>query len=190
MRRSIVTIVSLGLAACVTPSPYAPYECKGPLKKCVGYSQVKLASDTYQVRFEGAASADTRARIEDYTLLRCAELTLESGFEYFVVMQATDATSTETRSSPGTFSAGTTSCSGKGKDKVCVTSPGQWSGGGTYTAFLPGYAYTVQFIADPTGVEGMIIYDARSIQRDLRSKYGLSLAAAPSRPSVSSPQRD
>jgi starvation-inducible outer membrane lipoprotein len=73
----MVTLVSLGLAACVTPpSPYVPYECKGQRKRCVGYSQVKLAPDIYQVRFEGAASADTWARIEDYTLLRCAELTL------------------------------------------------------------------------------------------------------------------
>ena len=171
MRRSMITLVSVGLAACATP--YAPYECKGLIEVCVGYSQVQLAPDVYQVRFEGAANMDRRARIEDYTLLRSAELTLESGFEYFVVLQATDATSTQTHSSPGTYSAPTTSCSGKGKDKVCVTSPGHWSGGGSYTASLPGYAYTVQFIADPAGVQDVIVYDARTIQRDLRSKYGL-----------------
>ena len=101
MRRSLVTLVSAALAACATP--YAPYECKGLIEVCVGYSQIELAPNIYQVRFEGAANRDTRARIEDYTLLRSAELALESGFEYFVVVQVTDSTSTQTRSSPGSW---------------------------------------------------------------------------------------
>ena len=171
MRRLLIILVSVGFAACTTP--YAPYGCTWLLKKCVGYSQVQLAPEVYQVRFEATGSNDTRARIEDYTLLRSAELTLESGFEYFVVLQTADETSTWIQSSPGVFSDSVISCSGKGENEACVTSPGVWSGGGSYVTSLPGYAYTVKFIADPAEMQEVIVYNARTIQRDIRSKHSL-----------------
>lgn len=174
MSRTMIAFVALGLTVCATP--YGPYECKGLIEVCTGYSEIQLAPDVYKVRFEGAANADTRARIDDYTLLRAAELALSAGFEHFVVLQTDDVTTTQTRSSPGSYSPPTTSCSGKGKGKVCVTSPGHWSGGGTYTASLPGYTYTVQFVSAPTDWGGLIVYEARSIQSDLRRKYQLPFA--------------
>ncbi len=125
-----------------------------------------------------AQAADTRALMEDYTLLRSAELTLESGFDRFVVLRVVDETTSRTGTSPRVYQAGTTTCSGKGKDKVCVTSPGHWSGGGTYTTILPGYAYTIQFVPEHAEIEGIIVYDAVTIQRDLRRKYGLPLPAS------------
>ncbi len=157
------------VSACKTP--YDPYRCKGLLAEtCIGYSEVRLAPDIYQVRFEGGSS---RALIEDYTLLRSAELTLGSGFSHFIIVRVADETMSEARTSAGTYHGAQTTCSGKGNDKKCVTTPGYWSGGGTYVSTLPGYAYTIQFVHDPSVGEGIIVYDALSIQRDLRRKHDL-----------------
>ena len=131
--------------------------------------EVELAPRIYLVRFEANTS---RAKIEDYTLLRSAELALESGTRHFIVGRVQNESTSTTVTSPGTYVPGQTICSGHGKDKECTTLPGTWTGGGTYTQTLPGYSYTI-YLVDEAEVEGVIVYDARSIQRDLRQKYEL-----------------
>jgi hypothetical protein len=172
MRLLAAMLLSLPLvSACKTP--YEPYRCTGLWGDCTGYSEVKLAPDTYQVRFEGANSP---ALAEDYTLLRSAELTLESGPSHFIVITRADETVNKTYASAGTYHLPKTTCSGKGKDKKCVTTPGYSSGGGTSVSTLSGYAYMIQFVRDPTIDEGFIVYDALSIQRDLKRKHDLPFA--------------
>ena len=190
MRLLAAVLFSLPLfSACQTPAPYVPYHCEGwfsgigfgfgnaPARvgRCWGYSEVRLAPDTYQVRFEGGP---TRALIEDFTLLRSSELTLESGFSHFIVRRAVDETVSETKTSAGTYHAPQTTCHGKGEDKHCVTTPGYWSGGGTYVSTTLGYAYTIQFLdskhqQERSDASETLVYDALSIQRDLRQKYQL-----------------
>ena len=173
----ITSVVSLLLGSACR-GPYQPYICEklwGVEGPCIGHSSVELRPGVYQVRYEGGKN---RALIEDYTLLRSAELTIESGYRYFAVARVVDETSTETRTSPGTYHAPETKCSGHGDDKVCVTSPGHWSGGGTYTATLPGYAYTIHFVDDEAAVGESRVYDAHSVRRDLRQKYGLRAPSA------------
>ena len=166
----------LFVPACRTP--YGPYECRGIFEThCVGYSEIELAPNTYQVRFEVPANT-TGARLSAYTLLRSAELPLESGFDHFVIHNITDETTTGTQAVPGTYAAGMTTCAGSVEDGLCVTSPGTWIGGGVYTTLLPGFSYTI-YLVDSAEVQSLsddgetIVYDARSVQRDLRRKYDL-----------------
>ena len=147
--------------------PFPGWNCRG------GYSEVAIAPDMYQVRFEGAM---TQPQTEDLTLLRCSELTLEKGYSHFVVIEAKDLTETKSGYSAGTYSPGTTICDKKGKN--CVTSPGTWSGGGSYTYNTPGFALTIQLVRDRSASSGALAYDAASVYQNLRSKYHLSPVSA------------
>ena len=71
---------ALMLAACAaSPTPYQVADEEG------GYSDQQLESDRYRVTFEGN-SATPRETVEDYALYRAAELTLQTGNDYFKVV--------------------------------------------------------------------------------------------------------
>jgi hypothetical protein len=78
MSRMPVLILALALAACGGPAPYKPMEGE------VGYGQQKLEANRYRVWFAGNAYTP-RETVEDYVLFRTAELTLEEGYDYFVL---------------------------------------------------------------------------------------------------------
>ncbi len=81
----IALAAALGLSACVTVTPYQP------LKRGEGYSEQRIESNRYTVRFAGNESTP-RQTVENYLLYRAAELTLASGYDYFVIAdQATEA---------------------------------------------------------------------------------------------------
>jgi len=83
------------LSACATATPYQP------LKAGEGYAEQKLEANRYRVAF-AANSATPRQQAQDYVLLRAAELTLEQGYDYFVLTG--QSTGREPRSSA--FSVG------------------------------------------------------------------------------------
>jgi len=68
----------LALTACVTPAPYAPSTDHG-----TGYSDERLAANRFRVTFQGN-SATKRTTVEDFLLLRSAEVTRDAGFDWFV----------------------------------------------------------------------------------------------------------
>lgn len=73
------------LAACATAPPaYAPAAASGQ----AGYSETQLESNRYFVTFRAPNGADP-AVLEDYALLRAADLTLENGREWFWVDRRT-----------------------------------------------------------------------------------------------------
>ena len=107
------------LTACTTP-----YQQKGFTG---GYSQVQLDNNSARVEFKGNGYT-SRERVEVFLLYRCAELTAEKGYDYFVIAK----TDTENhqhifQTTPGTFNATTTG------------SRGSYSTSGTYT---PGQTVT------------------------------------------------
>ena len=68
------------LAACTTPTPY------GPAQNGKGYTQQQLEDSRYRVSFSGN-SRTPRETVENYLLYRAAEITLESGNDYFRVVE-------------------------------------------------------------------------------------------------------
>lgn len=76
---ALVAIV-MGLAACVTPTPYQPAPPDG-----FGYSEVRLDQNKYRVSFRGNALTK-RETVEDYLLYRAAELTMQNGFTHFLII--------------------------------------------------------------------------------------------------------
>lgn len=81
MTRSPLALAAaaLVLAGCQTATTYHPSEGPGG----VGYSDEQLAGNRYRVTFTGN-SATPRETVEDYLLLRSAEVTLKADHRYFL----------------------------------------------------------------------------------------------------------
>lgn len=70
----------LGLSACATePAPYAPKTAEST----TGYTDLQLTATRYRITFTGNSATD-RQRVEDYLLLRSAQVTINAGYSWFV----------------------------------------------------------------------------------------------------------
>jgi hypothetical protein len=83
--RFLMMISALALAACATAvgTPYAPANRQG-----YGYFATKIEGDRYRVSFAGDG-ATPAAVVEDYALLRAAELAVENGYDWFRIVGRT-----------------------------------------------------------------------------------------------------
>lgn len=85
--RTRILIAALGLiaslAACMTATPYQPDVAGHAVSG--GYSEERLADDRWRVVFSGN-ELTSRDRVEGYMLYRAAELTLEQGYDSFVII--------------------------------------------------------------------------------------------------------
>lgn len=75
----LLPLLAVGiLAGCATATPYQP------LMDGQGYSDQRIENNRVRVTFQGNSSTE-RQTVENYLLLRAAEITLESGYDYFVM---------------------------------------------------------------------------------------------------------
>jgi len=74
----LTTSIALLAAGCATTYTSADDGIGG------GYSEIRLAPDSYRVIIEGNGFT-SRAEAEQFAMRRCAELTLEQGKRYFVL---------------------------------------------------------------------------------------------------------
>jgi len=80
----LAAAASLALAACATaPTHYQPMAPNG-----VGYSELRIEADRYRVTFQGGPGAP-EAQVQDYALLRAADLALANGYDWFRVVDRT-----------------------------------------------------------------------------------------------------
>lgn len=79
----MVILLAAAIAACAKPALYQPMRGED-----VGYGEQPLETNRYRVWFAGN-SATPRETVEDYVLYRCAELTLDKGYDYFVLSDRT-----------------------------------------------------------------------------------------------------
>jgi hypothetical protein len=159
---SFIAIALLGslVAACATG-----YQSSGFTG---GFKDTQLAPDVFRVSFSGNAFTSSD-RVQDFALLRAAELTLANNAQYFAVISSADQSRTETHISPGSsHTSGTVSAYGN---------TGYYSGTTTYTApqvqtyYKPGVGMMIRtFQAKP---EGGVVFDANFIVNSTRTKYGL-----------------
>ncbi len=103
-RKSAAFVVALalsaGLAACATPTPYQP-NIKGQ-STAGGYSEIRLEPNRYRVNFMGN-SLTSRETVEGYLLFRAAELTVESGYDWFAIVDRDTDKKTQTYVEPDPF---------------------------------------------------------------------------------------
>jgi len=79
MRSTKIVLILLLITLYNCSTPYQP---KGMLG---GYSEEKILNNMYKVEFEGNQHSDP-GTIQHYLLYRCAELTKEMGYEYFLIV--------------------------------------------------------------------------------------------------------
>jgi len=80
---AVALAVSAGLAACATPTPYQPIVRSGSASG--GFSELRLEPNRFRVNFAGN-SLTSRETVEGYLLFRAAELTVQSGFDWFAIV--------------------------------------------------------------------------------------------------------
>lgn len=81
MRALLIALCSASLAACASmPTTYTPENGTGR-----GYSEQRIESDRFRVHFDAGPDM-SRREAEDLALRRAAELTLEEGADWFLVV--------------------------------------------------------------------------------------------------------
>jgi len=82
MRRLFAALSIVALAACATAvgTNYGPADAKG-----FGYTETRIEADRYRVTFAGDGATPPSA-VEDYALLRAAELAVAGGYDWFRVI--------------------------------------------------------------------------------------------------------
>lgn len=82
MNKLLVLALSLSLVACATvgPATYGPADKDG-----FGYEETKVESDRYRITYRGSGGMPPE-QVEDYALLRAAELALADGYDWFRVV--------------------------------------------------------------------------------------------------------
>lgn len=90
-RAALVVCLGAALAACSTATPYQRRGAPSS-QGAGGYSDVQLEPGRWRVTFAGN-DLTSRETVETYLLYRAAELTVQSGYDWFTTTQSsTDAT--------------------------------------------------------------------------------------------------
>jgi hypothetical protein len=80
LRHGAGALCLLMIAACQTPTPYK----QATTPNGDGYTTQQLEANRFRISFKGN-SLTTRQTVDTYMLYRAAEVTLESGYDYFIV---------------------------------------------------------------------------------------------------------
>jgi len=100
-RKAVVAALAastLMVAGCATETTYRPATGQGFNR--TGYSDRRIEPDRYLVSFAGN-SVTSRDTVERYLLFRAAELTLQNGYDYFVMANRDTDLQSRTYSTPG-----------------------------------------------------------------------------------------
>ena len=155
-----VALVGPLLAACATG-----YQSTGFTG---GFKDTQLAPDVFRVSFSGNAFTSSD-RVQDFALLRAAELTLANNARYFAVISSADQSRTDTHVTPGSSqTSGTVSTYGNTSHYSGTTtySPSQVN-----TYYRPGIGMMIRTFQ--TKPEGGFVFDANFIIESIRKKYGI-----------------
>lgn len=143
MRPVLLAVSLLFLfAACATP--YQPSGLAG------GFTDSQLDANTFRVGFRGNGYTP-RETVEDYLLYRCAELTVERGFDHFVILGS------DTEAKTGSFTTGS------------ATAYGNWAYGTGQTFQFTKYGATamIKTFKGPKPADVATAFDAREVLRYL-----------------------
>ena len=100
-RRAMVVALAASttlVAACATETTYRPATGSGFYR--TGYSDTQIEPNRFRVTFAGNTVTD-RDVVERYLLFRAAELTLQNGYDYFVMADRDTNLQSRTYSTPG-----------------------------------------------------------------------------------------
>jgi hypothetical protein len=162
MRIYYVSIMIALLSGCATT--YQPSSFSG------GFSETRLGEDTFQVSFRGNGYTSTE-RASDFSLLRSAELTLQNGFRYFIVVDSKESSKLDTYTTP-TTSHTTGNAYGYG-NYAYGNSTTTTYGGETYAISKPRATNTIVCFKEKPQVNGLV-FEAEYVLKSIKGKYGIA----------------
>ena len=157
-----IAIVAIVLLGCATP--YQRVGFTG------GYSETQLGDNIFQVSFRGNGYT-SRERASDFALLRSAELALEHGFRYFVIIESKQEAKIETYTTPST-SYTTGSAYGYGNYAYGSATTTTY-GGQTYFISKPRATNTILCFKERPEINGLV-FDAEFVTKSIKKKYGMT----------------
>ncbi|MDX8385367.1 MAG: hypothetical protein R8M11_02490 [Gallionella sp.] len=80
------------------------YQQKGTIFNQSGFSEERMGNNVFRITYEGN-DKNSDEEVSDFNLLRSAEVTLENGFKYFVILKTTDNSSDESFGSTPSLSS-------------------------------------------------------------------------------------
>jgi hypothetical protein len=86
----------------MTATPYQPYRPELGSRVHGGYSDQRIMPDRFKVKFHGN-ELTSRDRVEGYLLYRAAELTLQNGYDWFLIVDRHTEHDVETYIRPDPF---------------------------------------------------------------------------------------
>lgn len=158
MRKVLILFLCLWLGGCTTG--YHKRSWTG------GYSDIQIQDDIFKITFDGNTNTGSD-RAENFALLRSAEVALENGYKYFIIIESRTKTQPEAYTIPAiTQTAG--SVEGETFQRTTTVSGGQ-----TYVYQNPGVAYTIKCFKDKPQDSSTLVYDAQQVRANLKRQYNL-----------------
>ena len=135
-----------------------------------GYSETQLGENIFQVSFRGNGYT-SRERASDFVLLRSAEVSLENGYQYFIIIEAEKSSHLSTYTTPKTsYTTGNVNVSG---NSATVNATTYSYGGQTYFFSKPSTNNLILCFKEKPEVNGLI-FNAEFVKKSIRQKYGLN----------------
>lgn len=135
-----------------------------------GFSETQLGENIFRVSFEGNEFTDNE-RAVDFTMLRCAELALQNGSPYFIVVEASSDNSLSTYTTPSrAYTTGSVQSYGNtafGSANTTIY------GGQTYLLSAPRSENTIVLLREKPEDAG-VVYEARFVFDSISTKYGMN----------------
>lgn len=161
MKKILLTLILLFITGCATP-----YQKLGDTG---GYLQQKFSDDCYKVKFHGNGFTE-RKRVQDFALLRAAEIGQELGYSYLTIEGEEDVSKTSTMDM-GSNSYTTGSVYGYGTSKSYT---GHTT---TYNNSMPITKPSTTIVAkyyesEPEG-KHLEIHRVEEVINTMKAKYGL-----------------
>ena len=153
MKRIIFLVLIISLTGCMDQYQKKEYSWGA------GHSETQLDNNIFRVTYTGDEFTSEEAAI-DFSLLRCAELTIENGYNYFSIMEKNSSVKTEVYSVPATYQ---TYNSGYGAATTYTY------GGGTYSSSSPSSDNTIMMFKQKPSAG--ISYNAEFVANSIRNKY-------------------
>ena len=164
--RILFIILLFLINSCATP--YQPKSFGG------GYSSIQLDKHIFKINFDGNGYSN-KQRIEDFALLRSAQITLQNNFKYFVIIDKDNSTSYSTYTTPQTTTT-TGNISGYNYgygSNYNFTANSYNRGGNTHLISKPSSNNIIACFKEKPKIKGLI-YDAEFISNSIRDQYNLN----------------
>lgn len=162
MRKFAIVLTVLVLAGCATTYQHQSFTG--------GYSETQLGDNVFQVSFRGNAYT-SRERASDFSLLRSAELALEKGFRYFIIVDSEKYSKTGTYTTPTqSYTTGSVYGYGNYTHGSAITTT---YGGQTFFISKPRATNMVLCFKEKPEMDGLI-FDAEFVVKSIKQKYGIN----------------